>query len=111
LAIPRSTLAQWVGVTRVQLQPLVDALRDVMLGQQVIHADETPVQMLIPGTKKTHRYYVWAYATSQFSDVAAVVYDSAPAGRVNMLVTSCKTGGAKWCVMILAATRPVSSST
>ncbi|RMV99638.1 hypothetical protein ALP03_200221 [Pseudomonas amygdali pv. tabaci] len=75
LAIPRSTLAQWVGVTGVQLQPLVDALRDVVLGQQVIHADETPVQMLMPGTKKTHRSYVWAYATTQFSDVAAVVYD------------------------------------
>jgi len=33
LAIPRSTLAQWVGATGVQLQPLVDALRDVVLGQ------------------------------------------------------------------------------
>ncbi|RMV29338.1 hypothetical protein ALP12_200314 [Pseudomonas savastanoi pv. phaseolicola] len=64
LAIPRSTLAQWVGVTGVQLQPLVDALRDVVLGHQVIHADETPVQMLAPGSKKTHRSYVWAYATN-----------------------------------------------
>ncbi|MEE4959450.1 IS66 family transposase, partial [Pseudomonas alliivorans] len=78
LAIPRSTLAQWVGVTGVQLQPLVDALRDVVLGQQVIHADETPLQMLAPGAKKTHRSYVWAYATSQFSDLAAVVYDFSP---------------------------------
>ncbi len=78
LAIPRSTLAQWVGVTGVQLQPLVDALRDVVLGQQVIHADETPVQMLMPGTKKTHRSYVWAYATSQFCETAAVVYDFSP---------------------------------
>ncbi|MCR8718021.1 IS66 family transposase, partial [Pseudomonas syringae] len=78
LAIPRSTLAQWVGVTGAQLQPLVDALRDVVLGQQVIHADETPVQMLVPGSKKTHRSYMWAYATSQFSDLAAVVYDFSP---------------------------------
>ncbi|EGH71967.1 transposase component, partial [Pseudomonas syringae pv. aceris str. M302273] len=78
LAIPRSTLAQWVGVTGVQLQPLVDALRDVVLGQQVVHADETPVQMLVPGSKKTHRSYVWAYATSQFCETAAVVYDFSP---------------------------------
>ena len=78
LAIPRSSLAQWVGVTGVQLQPLVDALRDVVLGQQVVHADETPVQMLAPGTKKTHRSYVWAYATSQFCESAAVVYDFSP---------------------------------
>ncbi|WP_432757990.1 IS66 family transposase [Pseudomonas umsongensis] len=78
LAIPRSTLAQWVGMTGVQLQPLVDALRVVVLGQQVIHADETPVQMLMPGTKKTHRSHVWAYATSQFCETAAVVYDFSP---------------------------------
>jgi transposase len=68
LAIPRSTLAQWVGMTGVQLQPLVDALRDVVLGQKVIHADETPVQMLMPGTKKTHRSYVWACSGLMKSD-------------------------------------------
>lgn len=78
LAIPRSTLAQWVGMTGVQLQPLVDALRDVVIGQHVVHADETPVQMLAPGSKKTHRSYVWAYVTSQFCETAAVVYDFSP---------------------------------
>lgn len=62
----------------MQLQPLVDALCNVVLGQQVIHADETPVQMQVPGSKKTHRSYVWAYASSQFSDLAAVVYDFSP---------------------------------
>ena len=67
-----------MAVTGVQFQPLVDALRDVVLGQQIIQADETPVQMLMPGTKKTHRSYVWAYTTSQFSDVAALVYDFSP---------------------------------
>jgi len=36
------------------------------------------VQMLMPGTKKTHRSYVCAYATSQFLDVAAVIYDFSP---------------------------------
>lgn len=57
---------------------MVDALRDVVLGQSVVHADETPVQMLAPGSKKTHRSYVWAYATSQFCKTAAVVYDFSP---------------------------------
>lgn len=63
LAIPRSTLAQWVGQTGVQLQALVDALREAVLAQRVVHADETPVLMLAPGEKKTHRAYVWAYCT------------------------------------------------
>ncbi|KMT52937.1 hypothetical protein ACR52_25185 [Pseudomonas fildesensis] len=70
LPIARSTLVQWVG----KLQPLVDALREAVLTHGVVHADETPVQMLTPGAKKTHRAYVWAYATSQLSDLAAVVY-------------------------------------
>jgi hypothetical protein len=78
LAIPRSTLAQWVGQTGVQLQPLVDALREVVLTQRVVHADETPVQMLAPGEKKTHRAYVWAYCTTPFSVLKAVVYDFSP---------------------------------
>ena len=78
LAIARSTLAQWVGQTGVQLQPLVDVLRETVLAEGVIHADETPVQMLAPGQKKTHRAYVWAYCTTPFSAVRAVVYDFSP---------------------------------
>ena len=78
LPIARSTLAQWVGQTGVQLQPLVDALREHVLAQGVIHADETPVQMLAPGEKKTHRAYVWAYSTTPFSALKAVVYDFSP---------------------------------
>ncbi len=75
LAIARSTLAQWVGSCGVQLQPLVDALKYEMLGHGVLHADETPVQMLKPGNGKTHRAYLWAYAPGSFEDLKAVVYD------------------------------------
>ena len=49
-----------------------------MLAQRVIHADETPVSMLAPGEKKTHRAYVWAYSTTPFADLKAVVYDFSP---------------------------------
>ncbi|OVZ66451.1 MULTISPECIES: IS66 family transposase [unclassified Pigmentiphaga] len=77
LALPRSTLGQWVGVCGVRLQPLVDALRAEILARGVLHADETPVQMLSPGKKKTHRAYLWAYAPTRFDDLRAVVYDFA----------------------------------
>jgi len=75
LAIPRSTLAQWVGTCGVRLQPLVDALRAELLTHRVLHADETPVAMLKPGAGKTHRAYLWAYAPGAFEDMKAVVYD------------------------------------
>jgi transposase len=76
--IPRSTLADWVGRCGVALQPLVDALRERLHQQAVLHADETPVAMLKPGHKKTHRAYVWAYTSTPFSALNTVVYDFAP---------------------------------
>ena len=75
LAIPRSTLAQWVGTCGVRLQPLVDALKSEVLGRRVLHGDETPVAMLKPGHGKTHRAHLWAYAPGAFEDMKAVVYD------------------------------------
>lgn len=80
VAIPRSTLGEWVGVCGVRLQPLVDALRAAMLERAVLHADETPVAMLAPGKGKTHKAYLWTYGTTGFDTLKAVVYDFA-AGR------------------------------
>jgi transposase len=77
LAIPSSTLGQWVGACGVQLQPLVDALREELLMHSVLHADETPVAMLKPGNGKTHRAYLWSYCTTRFNPMRAVIYDFA----------------------------------
>jgi transposase len=63
IAIPRSTLAEWIGACGVALQPLVDRLCEALLTLPVLHADETPVGMLKPGTGKTHRSYLFAYAS------------------------------------------------
>lgn len=81
LAIPQSTLAHWVGICGVQLQALVDALREELLTHAVLHAvlhaDETPVAMLKPGNGKTHKAYLWSYCTTSFDPVKAVVFDFA----------------------------------
>jgi transposase len=77
LAIPDSTLAQWVGSCGVHLQPLVDALKAELLAQPVLHADETPVAMLKPGNGKTHRAYLWSYCSTTFNAMKAVVFDFA----------------------------------
>lgn len=71
VAIPRSTLAEWVDICGVRLQPL----RDLLLTEQVLHADKTPVLMLVPGRKKTHRAYLWIYATTPYAGLKAVIYD------------------------------------
>jgi transposase len=77
LALPRSTLAQWVGVCGVKLQPLVDAMKALLLTRAVLHADETPVPMLKPGTGRTHKAYLWSYSSSEYDELATVIYDFA----------------------------------
>jgi len=76
--LPRSTLADWVGRCGVELTPLVERLRACLLGHAVLHADETPVPMLSPGKKKTHRAYIWAYATTRTAQIQGVVYEFQP---------------------------------
>lgn len=75
LAIPRSTLAQWVGECGAALQPLAEALGAELRMHGVLHADETPVAMLKPGHGQTHRAYLWSYCTTRFNAVQAVVFD------------------------------------
>ncbi len=77
VAIPRSTLAEWVGASGVKLQPLCDAMKSLLLKRSVLHADETPVPMLKPGLKRTHRSYLWAYGTTAFDPDQIVLYDFA----------------------------------
>src|SRR6478609_3641605 len=77
MAIARSTLAQWVGECGAQLQPLVDALEGELLRHDVLHADETPVAMLKPGNKKTHKAYIWSFCTTSFNSTKAVVFNFA----------------------------------
>jgi transposase len=74
-AVPRSTQAEWIGAIGVQLAPLVQAMREDLLGRRVLHADETPVAMLKPGLGKTHRAYLWTYCTTLWDDIDAVVFD------------------------------------
>jgi transposase len=77
LALPRSTLAQWVGACGVKLQPLIDAMKALLLTRAVLHADETPVPMLKPGLGRTHKAYLWSYSCSEYDELLAVIYDFA----------------------------------
>jgi len=77
LAIARSTLAQWVGICGVRLEPIWLALKAELLARTVLHADETPVPMLKPGLGRTHRAYLWSYGTTQYEAQSIVVYDFA----------------------------------
>lgn len=51
-------------------------LKTAVLSHRVLHADETPAEMLKPGEGKTQRACLWAYAPGARESIKAVFYDS-----------------------------------
>ncbi|WP_227753901.1 MULTISPECIES: IS66 family transposase [Ramlibacter] len=72
---PRSTLSSISGQGGAALEPLYDAQKRFVLQAPVLHADETPVAMLDPGSGKTKRAYVWAYARGEFDAQRGVIFE------------------------------------
>ena len=65
IELDRSTLADWVGKSAALLEPLADAIGRHVLRGEAIFADDTPVKMQAPGTGKTKRARLWAYARDE----------------------------------------------
>lgn len=62
IKLSESTLGGWLSSTCQLLTPLYDALRQGVLSQTYLQADETPIPVLDKKKKgKTHRGYQWAY--------------------------------------------------
>lgn len=61
--LARSTLAEWIGRIGVALQPLANRLAELLRQQACLHADETPVRRLDPGSGKTRHAYRCRRAT------------------------------------------------
>jgi len=59
--LERSTLADWVGKSTALLSPLVEAIGRHVMDGAAIHADDTPVNVLAPGTGKTKTGRLWVY--------------------------------------------------
>jgi len=63
--LDRSTLADWVGASSALLAPLIQALGEHVLGGSTLHADDTPVPVLAPGTGKTRSGRLWTYVRDE----------------------------------------------
>ena len=74
--LARSTLGEWIGRIGVALQPLADRLAGLLRERSCLHADETPVRQLDPGSGKTKHAYLWAYRSNALDDgPSMVVFD------------------------------------
>ncbi len=59
--ISRSTMAGWVGAASDLLGPLVEAIGKHVFAGRKLHADDTPLPVLAPGTGKTRTGRLWTY--------------------------------------------------
>jgi len=60
--LDRSLMAQWMGKVGFELQPLADYLLEKIKQGERIFADETTLPTLAPGSGKTQKAWLWAYA-------------------------------------------------
>jgi len=59
--LDRSTLADWGGAASGLLDPLLQALEAYVMAAHKLHADDTPIPVLAPGTGRTKSGRLWAY--------------------------------------------------
>ena len=82
LDIDRSQLAEWLGHVAWLLRPLVELIAAHVMAGRVIHADDTPVDVLAPGTGKTKTGRLWVYLRDERNHAgsapAAVLYRYTP---------------------------------
>ncbi len=63
--LDRSTLADWVGRSTALLEPIADAIGRLVRQGEALFADDTPVKLQAPGTKKTKTARIWAYLAQE----------------------------------------------
>mgnify|MGYP000095254725 FL=1 len=80
IAFSRTTMANWViRCSQDWLSLVYDRMRKELLGREVLHADETPVQVL-KGTGKTaaNKSYMWVYRTGKDGLPPVVLFEYQP---------------------------------
>lgn len=82
LDLDRATLADWVGALSSLVEPLVAALGRYVMSAAKLHADDTPIPVLAPGTGKTKTGRLWTYVRDDHSsgstDPPAVIFRYSP---------------------------------
>jgi len=82
LELDRATLADWVGALSSLVEPLLAALGEYVMSAAKLHADDTPIPVLAPGTGKTKTGRLWTYVRDDrpggSTDPPAVIFRYSP---------------------------------
>ena len=80
LSLSRATMANWViRCSQDYLMPVVAHLQKKLLERDIVHCDETPVQVLKEeGKKPQTKSYMWLYRTGDDDKPPVILYDYQP---------------------------------
>ncbi len=74
--LSRQTLSNWVIKGAAMLKPLYEHMHNILVHEDVLHADETTLEVLNePGRPATSKSYMWLYRTSKFTQTPIVLYN------------------------------------
>lgn len=80
IELTRQTMSNWIlKASQLWLEPIYEKLRNLLIKEEVIHADETTLKVLKTQEKPTpKKAYMWLYRTSKCADKNIVLYDYKP---------------------------------
>lgn len=74
--IPRQTMSNWIIAVSGMLTPLYELMRRELISHNIIHADETPLQVNhVKGKNRPVHGYMWVYRTGIHEKNHIVLYD------------------------------------
>lgn len=75
IKLPRTMFSNWVIKGGEILKPIYDRMHELLLMREILHADETPLQVLKePGRSAKEKSYLWLYRSGQYGP-PIVCYD------------------------------------
>ena len=92
LKLSRQTMSNWLLKTsEMLLQPIYEVLHEKLCKEQVLHADETTLQVLKEaGRPSTSKSYMWLYRTSGCAEMPIVLYEYQPTRKAEYAETFLK---------------------
>ena len=92
LSLSRATMANWIiRCSQDYLMPVVEHLQKELLSRDIIHCDETPIQVLKEeGKKPQTKSYMWLYRTGNDDKAPVILYDYQPSRNGDHAVTFLK---------------------
>ena len=80
LALSRATLANWIiRCSEGYFAPIIEHMHNELIKRDVIHADETPIQILKEKDRSPQsKSYMWVYRTGNDGKASVIIFDYKP---------------------------------